>query len=135
MHGAIEDVFCAQAENEVSARRGGLEILRVQTEFAGERKIKNQLAGIVPPKSLEKHWRKKQKIPEPLRAREFFSFLFSDFCGYFAMTFSTGSPSMNNPPIAVNPCFCRKITYIGLPLLFAFFRIADTFSLSNLPVE
>lgn len=72
MHGAIEDVFCAQAENEVSARRGGLEILRVQTEFAGERKIKNPLAGIVPPKSPEKLWWKKQKIPEPLRAREFF---------------------------------------------------------------
>ncbi len=40
--------------------------------FAGERKIKNQLAGIVPPKSPEKLWWKKQKIPEPLRAREFF---------------------------------------------------------------
>ena len=103
--------------------------------FAGERKIKNQLAGIVPPKSPEKLWWKKQKIPEPLRAREFFSFLFSDFCGYFAMTFSTGSPSMNNPPIAVKPCFCRKITYIGLPLRFASCRIAETFSLSSLPVE
>lgn len=29
--------------------------------FAGERKIKNQLAGIVPPKSPEKLWWKKTK--------------------------------------------------------------------------
>lgn len=61
MHGAIEDVFCAQAENEVSARRGGLEILRVQTEFAGERKIKNPRAGIVPPKSTDETLAEKQK--------------------------------------------------------------------------
>ena len=60
MHGAIEDVFRAQAENEVSAL-GGLEILRVQTEFAGERKIKNPRAGIVPPKSTDEALAEKQK--------------------------------------------------------------------------
>ena len=45
MHGAIEDVFRAQAENEVSARRGGLEILRVQTEFAGGAENKKSAGG------------------------------------------------------------------------------------------
>lgn len=103
--------------------------------FAGERKIKISWRESCRRKAPKSSGGKNKKFPNRCGRGNFFSFLFSDFCGYFAMTFSTGSPSMNNPPIAVKPCFCRKITYIGLPLLFASFRIAETFSLSNLPVE